>query len=511
MSSIYSQINKTSTKACSAVANQSASCIKDPHYPSQFTWDQVRASSGATAASVKEVANSDTTTSTTTTTGTTTSTTTGTTTSTTSTKSSLPHTPAYIVIKNKVYDIGGSFSSWHPGGNVALSQVGYDASGAFEAFHGPKAAALLIKYHVGDLAPSEIIQPTAFLKEVHKLRTTIKQKGWEKASPLFYAWKLVTNFSILATSLFLLALYSRNFVALVVSSSLLALFWQQSGWLAHDFLHHQVFKTRAYNNAMGYFIGNVCQGFSVAWWKDKHCTHHSATNIHDRDPDIDTMPYLAWSEHALEGFAEIDDQQVAEFLVQNQPILYFPLLTFARVMWALQSFVWTTQPAAERTFPTLPMIERICLFIHYSWLFGSAFCFATPLRGFLWILLGQLFCGVFLASVFSLNHNGMPVYSTADAQKMEFYEISIRTGRNVEPTHFNNWFTGGLNYQIEHHMFPTVPRHNLHLVAPIVQDICKRNSIPYHSTGFMAGMGEVVGRLGSIARLAAKLQIQRAE
>ncbi|KAJ1345323.1 hypothetical protein BSLG_000836 [Batrachochytrium salamandrivorans] len=443
MSSIYSQINKTSTKACSAVANQSASCIKDPHCPSQFTWDQVRASSGATAASVKE--------------------------------------------------------------------VGYDASGAFEAFHGPKAAALLIKYHVGNLAPSEIIQPTAFLKEVHKLRTTIKQKGWEKASPLFYAWKLVTNFSILATSLFLLALYSRNFVALVVSSSLLALFWQQSGWLAHDFLHHQVFKTRAYNNAMGYFIGNVCQGFSVAWWKDKHCTHHSATNIHDRDPDIDTMPYLAWSEHALEGFAEIDDQQVAEFLVQNQPILYFPLLTFARVMWALQSFVWTTQPAAERTFPTLPMIERICLFIHYSWLFGSAFCFATPLRGFLWILLGQLFCGVFLASVFSLNHNGMPVYSTADAQKMEFYEISIRTGRNVEPTHFNNWFTGGLNYQIEHHMFPTVPRHNLHLVAPIVQDICKRNSIPYHSTGFMAGMGEVVGRLGSIARLAAKLQIQRAE
>ncbi|KAH9275105.1 hypothetical protein BASA83_002329 [Batrachochytrium salamandrivorans] len=255
--SIYSQINKTSTKACSAVANQSASCIKDPHCPSQFTWDQVRASSGATAASVKEVANSDTTTSTTTTTGTTTST--------TSNKSSLPHTPAYIVIKNKVYDIGGSFSSWHPGGNVALSQVGYDASGAFEAFHGPKAAALLIKYHVGNLAPSEIIQPTAFLKEVHKLRTTIKQKGWEKASPLFYAWKLVTNFSILATSLFLLALYSRNFVALVVSSSLLALFWQQSGWLAHDFLHHQVFKTRAYNNAMGYFIGNVCQGFSVAW------------------------------------------------------------------------------------------------------------------------------------------------------------------------------------------------------------------------------------------------------
>ncbi|KAH9275106.1 hypothetical protein BASA83_002330 [Batrachochytrium salamandrivorans] len=148
------------------------------------------------------------------------------------------------------------------------------------------------------------------------------------------------------------------------------------------------------------------------------------------------MPYLAWSEHALEGFAEIDDQQVAEFLVQNQPILYFPLLTFAPGCLGL----------------------RFALQLLFAVSFGS--------------FLDNCFVGVFLASVFSLNHNGMPVYSTADAQKMEFYEISIRTGRNVEPTHFNNWFTGGLK---------------------------------------LSGMGEVVGRLGSIARLAAKLQIQRAE
>ncbi|XJO73374.1 hypothetical protein BDV3_004367 [Batrachochytrium dendrobatidis] len=485
----------------------------------QFTWAQVHASGDAFAEAAK---------------------------SSTSAKAT-SHVAAYIVIQNKVYDIGGSFANWHPGGNVALSQVGYDASGAFEAMHGPKAVSMLSKFYVGELAPSEIIKPSgntlilhftsnacqcmnwvdfytfslflplqpiralSFLNEVQELRTKIKQNNWNKADPLYYAGKLTANLTMLTVSIFILAAYGNNIAGLITSSFILALFWQQSGWLAHDFLHHQVFKTRSYNNAMGYFIGNVCQGFSVAWWKDKHCTHHSTTNIHSKDPDIDTMPYLAWSEHAIEGFADISDQKVAEFLVQNQPILYFPLLTFARVMWALQSLTWNIQSTKKFTFPTLPVVERVCLAVHYSWLFGAAFLLVHPVRGLVWILLAQLFCGIFLASVFSLNHNGMPVYSIKDAQKMEFYEISIRTGRNVDPTHFNNWFTGGLNFQIEHHMFPTVPRHNLKYVAPIVHDICKRHNIPYHCTGFMSGMGEVVGRLGTIARLATKLQIQRAD
>lgn len=53
--------------------------------------------------------------------------------------------------------------------------------------------------------------------------------------------------------------------------------------------------------AVSYVFGNLFQGFSVAWWKNKHNTHHAVPNVHGADPDIDTMPLLAWSEHALEG------------------------------------------------------------------------------------------------------------------------------------------------------------------------------------------------------------------
>ncbi|KAL2914133.1 hypothetical protein HK105_206391 [Polyrhizophydium stewartii] len=386
--------------------------------------------------------------------------------------------PALVVINNKVYDLGGKFAAWHPGGDVALSQVGYDA--------------------------------TAFVADVQKLRALVKKEGWDRANPLYYTLKIGSNFAIAGISIAVLALYGSSLPGLLASSLLLAVFWQQSGWLAHDFLHHQVFENRAYNNLVGYLVGNVGQGFSVAWWKHKHCTHHSTTNIHMRDPDIDTMPYLAWSEHALEGFSDISDKQLAKFLVKNQALMFFPLLSFARMMWALQSILWASKSTFAGSFPTSLLLERATLGLHYVWLLGAAFTLTTPLYGLLWILMSQLFCGFLLATVFSLNHNGMPVYSFEEAQSMEFYEISIRTGRNVEPTHFNNWFTGGLNFQIEHHMFPMIPRHNLPKVAPIVQDICKRHNIPYHSTSLFTGLGEVLSRLTLVARLSLKMRMNHA-
>lgn len=92
---------------------------------------------------------------------------------------------------------------------------------------------------------------------------------------------------------------------------------------------------------------------------------------------------------------------------------------------------------------------------------------------------------------------------------MNFYELAIRTGRNVYPSVFNNWFTGGLNFQIEvtnlslhlkHHMFPTVPRHNLPQTSEMIKALCKKHDILYHSTSFGAGMKEVVDRLGNVAK-----------
>ena len=171
--------------------------------------------------------------------------------------------------------------------------------------------------------------------------------------------KVLFNISILCSSLYILYSNFGSAPAVVLSGILVALFWQQCGWLAHDFLHHQVFENRNLNNYMGYLIGNVFQGFSVDWWKNKHNAHHAVPNIHGADPDIDTMPFLAWSEYALDGFVQ-GEQSVPKFLIDYQNLFYVPLLSFARFSWAIQSALW----AKNHQFPTRN-IELITISLHW--------------------------------------------------------------------------------------------------------------------------------------------------
>ena len=91
--------------------------------------------------------------------------------------------------------------------------------------------------------------------------------------------------------------------------------------------------------------------------------------------------------------------------------------------------------------------------------------FLSPLHAVAYFMAGQMTCGLLLASVFSLNHNGMTVMSMEESKAVDYYTRQIITGRDVTPTAFITWFAGGLNYQIEHHLFPMLPRHSFHKVG----------------------------------------------
>ncbi|KAI8835623.1 fatty acid desaturase-domain-containing protein [Chytriomyces cf. hyalinus JEL632] len=415
--------------------------------------------------------------------------------------------PAYMAIHNKVYDIGAGtgFFRMHPGGAVAISQLGKDASGAFEVFHTENAEAMMSDFYVGDLDPKEIGKPNEFKKDIEILRTKLTEMGCFESSKLYYVYKVASTLSICLASAYLVINYGRTSTLAVVAAGLLmAVFFQQSGWLAHDFLHHQVFKNRTYNDAMGYMIGNVWQGFSVSWWKDKHCVHHSVPNIHGEDPDINTMPFLAWSEHALEMFSDFKDTDVARFMITNQPILFFPILGVARMAWATSSIRFNLGDKVIN--PTQALIEKLTLAVHWSWYLTLTFAFCTPLRALLFLFLSQCGCGLLLAFVFTVNHNGMPVYSPQEAKQFDFYELQVVTGRDVISTTFSDWFTGGLNYQIEHHMFPTLPRHSFAKVQPLVEELCKKHDVSFHKTSLLGGASEILDRLSGLAKQAAKIR-----
>jgi acyl-lipid Delta6-acetylenase / acyl-lipid (9-3)-desaturase len=426
---------------------------------------------------------------------------------------------AWITSRGKVYDV----SNWydHPGGSVIFTHAGDDFTDVFNAFHPPTAWKDMDKFYVGELddtvVPEDPHLATRFRDEKQKqfekayrdLRSKLIAAGMFNASPLYYTFKVVSNLAIVATAAFC-AIYFDSFAMHMIGAVLLGLFWQQCGWLAHDFLHHQVFKNRVYGDLMGIIIGDLFQGFSVQWWKTKHNSHHAVPNLiassvdaADGDPDIDTLPILAWS---LKMAEQAKNNPTARFLIRWQAVFYFPVLLFARLAWAQQSwvFVWggagqhsVKCASKDRLHMKFPMLERICLILHYAWIL--AIMYHMPLFNALaFFVVSQTSCGLMLALVFGLGHNGMAVYPAE--QRPDFWKLQVTTTRNVTSNLFTDWFCGGLQYQVDHHLFPSLPRHNLGKVHKLVESFCKEHGVTYHEADMFVGTWEVLTHLGDVSK-----------
>nr|AAX22051.1 delta-6-fatty acid desaturase [Rhizopus stolonifer]AAX22052.1 delta-6-fatty acid desaturase [Rhizopus stolonifer] len=423
----------------------------------------------------------------------------------------------FIIIDKKVYDVT-EFIEDHPGGaQVLLTHVGKDASDVFHAMHPESAYEVLNNYFVGDVQETVVTEKSSsaqFAVEMRQLRDQLKKEGYFHSSKLFYAYKVLSTLAICIAGLSLLYAYGRTSTLAVVASAItVGIFWQQCGWLAHDFGHHQCFEDRTWNDVLVVFLGNFCQGFSLSWWKNKHNTHHASTNVHGQDPDIDTAPVLLWDEYASAAYYASLDQEptmvsrfLAEQVLPHQTRYFFFILAFARLSWALQSLSYSFKKESINKSRQLNLFERVCIVGHWA-LF--AFCIyswcSNVYHMVLFFLVSQATTGYTLALVFALNHNGMPVITEEKAESMEFFEIQVITGRDVTLSPLGDWFMGGLNYQIEHHVFPNMPRHNLPTVKPMVKSLCQKYDINYHDTGFLKGTLEVLQTLDITSKLSLQL------
>ncbi|KAI7902692.1 delta-6-fatty acid desaturase [Cokeromyces recurvatus] len=430
-----------------------------------------------------------------------------------------------IIIDNKLYDVT-EFIEDHPGGEaVLMTHIGKDASDVFHAMHPDTAYEILANYYAGDLLPEEVEDDRKlnidennnsikFAAEMRELRDKLKNEGYFHASKLFYVYKVLSTLAICGVGLGLLYAYGRtSTLAVVASGFIIGIFWQQCGWLAHDFGHHQCFEDRSMNDILLVFLGNFCQGFSLSWWKNKHNTHHASTNVHGQDPDIDTAPVLLWDEYASAAYyGSLDEEpnMISRFLAQSvlpyQTRYYFFVLGFARISWALQSLLYSFNQGAINKSAQMNLYERGCLICHWILFTYCTIAWNSSLYNMvLFFLISQATTGYTLALVFALNHNGMPIITEEKAEKMEFFEIQVVTGRDVSMSPLGDWFMGGLNYQIEHHVFPNMPRHNLPKVKPMVKSLCQQYNIHYHDTSFFKGTLEVLKALDVTSNLSLQL------
>ena len=382
------------------------------------------------------------------------------------------------------------------------------------------------RFYIGDLIPESVEhkddKQRAFEAGYRDLRTKLIMMGMFKSSKLYYAYKCSFNMGMWAVAV-AMVYFSDSFVVHMASALLLGLFWQQCGWLAHDFLHHQVFKQRKYGDLVGIFWGNLMQGFSMQWWKNKHNSHHAVPNLHstsavsaDGDPDMDTMPLLAWSLEQARSFRELHngkDSAFVRFMIKWQAFTYFPILLLARLSWLNESFktafglgASTENAKLEMKLKGLqhPFLEKTGILLHHTWVLvlSSGFGRFSVLRSLAYFFTATCSSGLFLALVFGLGHNGMSTYEAKT--RPDFWKLQVTTTRNITgghgvPQFFVDWLCGGLQYQVDHHLFPMMPRHNLKRTHDLIESFCKEWEVEYHEADIYDGTIEVLQHLSKVS------------
>lgn len=415
----------------------------------------------------------------------------------------------WLIVDGKVYD-ATKFYNEHPGGKVMLSGAGKDMTDGFIALHPKWALGTLSKLQIGELVESKTVvnkgdeNVAAIVKDFRALRKKLEDEGYFKSDKLFFAKILTLNWIIFFTSLYLLINYPNNNLMFFASAFLLALFWQQNGWVCHDFLHYSVFSTRSKNWIPPYIMGEMFSGYSYIWWSRKHNTHHAVPNTiaireidhvtFTFDPDIDTYPILLWSENDQKLLKKPVFTLFETLYLKYQSYLMFPLLMLGRLNWTVRAFMTLKEPTDWRNYETPGLI------FYWIWSLGLWFFILSPTRAIAFYFLSQLVSGLLLAGCFVLNHNGADILNNnEDLTNMDWFRLQIVTARDIRPHWFVTWLTGGLSFQIEHHLFPRMPRHSLPKVQPMVKALCKKYNIKYHETGFFEGFGEVLKALDQVA------------
>lgn len=243
--------------------------------------------------------------------------------------------------------------------------------------------------------------------------------------------------------------------------------------------------------------------------------------LQEHDPDIQNVPLFATSplqfkdlHSSYYDFTFVWDK-VADYAVPYQKYTYYPVMGIARFNLYLLSWLHLISRrsmnigAAAWTRPT----ELACM-VCYWFLFGYCLlwrCVPTWTLRVLFVLVSHIITMPLHVQI-TLSHWSMPTADLGDAES--FAQRQLRTTMDVDCPAWLDFIHGGLQFQVEHHLFPRVPRHNLRRLQVLVRQFCEETGIEYKILGFVDGNKDVLGRLGEIgaqARILVECQKYMAE
>ncbi|KFK37417.1 hypothetical protein AALP_AA4G254400 [Arabis alpina] len=384
----------------------------------------------------------------------------------------------WISIQGKVYDVSKWVKS-HPGGESAiLNLAGQDVTDAFIAYH-PGTAWNHLKnlhngYHVSDFHMSEVSRDYRRLAAEFSKRGLFEKKGH------------VTLYTLTCVLVLLIAVWYGVLVctsvfAHLISAVLLGLLWIQSAYVGHDSGHYNVASTKPCNKIIQLLSGNCITGISIAWWKWTHNAHHISCNSLDHDPDLQHIPIFAVSTKFFKSMTsrfydrKLTFDPLARFLISYQHWSFYPVMCVGRINLFIQTFLLLI---SKRHVPDRAL-NIVGILVFWTWFPLLVSCLPNWQERMIFVFVSFAVTAIQHVQ-FCLNHFAADVY-TGPPNGNDWFEKQTAGTLDISCRSYMDWFFGGLQFQLEHHLFPRLPRCHLRLVSPVVQELCKKHDLPYRS------------------------------
>ncbi|XP_039025265.1 delta(8)-fatty-acid desaturase-like isoform X3 [Hibiscus syriacus] len=332
----------------------------------------------------------------------------------------------WISIQGKVYNVS-DWAKEHPGGETALLNLaGQDVTDAFIAYHPGTAWQYLDKFFTGyyleDFKVSEVS------KDYRRLVSEFSKAG-------MFGKKGHVAFCSLASVaiMFVVVLYGvlicESVWAHLGSAMVLGMLWMQSTYVGHDSGHYQVMASRGYNRLAQIITGNF-------------------------DP-------------------------LARFLISYQHWTFYPVTCVARVNLYLQTLLLLFSPSRKVPDRALNIMG---ILVFWTWFPLLVSYLPNWPERFMFVLASFAVTSIQHIQ-FCLNHFSANVY-VGPPSGNDWFEKQTSGTLDIDCSSWMDWFFGGLQFQLEHHLFPRLPRCQLRKVSPVVKELCKKHNLPYRSLSF---------------------------
>jgi fatty acid desaturase len=323
-----------------------------------------------------------------------------------------------------------------------------------------------------------------------ELLREVRAAGLLQPQAAYYITRITINTAGLSAAWVLFFLLGNSWLQLV-TAGFLAFMFTQCAMIGHDAAHRLISRSRLINSALGYVHFDLLIGMSFGYWAERHRRHHTYPNDPERDPEA-SNEFIAFT------FAQMHSRSgLRRRLSRNQAILFFPGI------FLLQPYAMRFTHARQllRSRHRGWVAESCLLAMHAAFYITAVSLVLSPTIAVVFVIVQQGLFSAYLGGIIAPNHKGMEIQH--DSTGTGFLIRQLHSSRNIRGGLLTEILFGGLNYQIEHHLFPSMPTPCLRRAKPIVRAYCERHNLIYVETSLFGSYRTLLTYLHAVGRSSA--------